>query len=202
MSMPFAIETHGLTREFGKFTAVRSLDLRVAANRTTGFLGRNGAGKSTTIKMLLGMTHPTCGNATVLGRTVTDEQANREMRRKIAYVGEDKQLYRYMTVEQLIRFTQSFYSDWEPDMHQRLLRRYQLPLGRKVKALSKGMRTKLALLLALSRRPQLLILDEPSEGLDPVAVEELLQDLVSAGANGITIFCNSSGLYKSRYGNL
>jgi ABC-2 type transport system ATP-binding protein len=188
MSRTFAIETHGLTKKFGKFAAVRSLDLRVAAYRTTGFLGRNGAGKSTTIKMLLGMIHPTGGNATVLGRTVTDERANREMRRKIACVGEDKQLYRYMTVEQLIRFTKSFYSDWVPDVHQRLLKRYQLPLDRKVKALSKGMRTKLALLLALSRRPELLILDEPGEGLDPVAVEDLLQDLVSAGANGITVF--------------
>jgi len=191
MSRAFAIETHGLTKEFGKFAAVQSLDLRVAANRTTGFLGRNGSGKSTTIKMLLGMTHPTGGSATVLGRTVTDEQANRETRRNIAYVGEDKQLYRYMTVEHLIRFTKSFYSDWEPDVHERLLKRFQLPLDRKVKALSKGMRTKLALLLALSRRPELLILDEPGEGLDPVAVEDLLQDLVSAGANGITVFFSS-----------
>src|SRR5579863_1142187 len=191
MSRPFAIETHALTKKFGKFAAVRSLDLRVAANRTIGFLGRNGAGKSTTIKMLLGMMHPTRGKATVLGRAVTDEQANRETRRNIAYVGENKQLYPYMTVEQLIRFTQSFYSDWEPDMHQRLIKRYQLPLDRKVKALSKGMRTKLALLLALSRRPELIILDEPSEGLDPVAVEDLLQDLVSAGANGATIFFSS-----------
>ena len=191
MSRPFAIETHGLTKKFGKFAAVRTLDLGVAANRTTGFLGRNGAGKSTTIKMLLGMTHPTSGNATVLGRTVTDERANREMRRNIAYVGEDKQLYRYMTVDQLIRFTRSFYSDWEPEFHQRLLKKYQLPLDRKVKALSKGMRTKLALLLALSRRPQLLILDEPGEGLDPVAIEELLQDLVAAAGNGTTIFFSS-----------
>jgi ABC-2 type transport system ATP-binding protein len=191
MSRPFAIETHGLTKKFGKFAAVRTLDLGVAANRTTGFLGRNGAGKSTTIKMLLGMTHPTSGNATVLGHIVTDERANREMRRNIAYVGEDKQLYRYMTVEQLIRFTQSFYSDWEQEIHQRLLKKYQLPLDRKVKALSKGMRTKLALLLALSRRPQLLILDEPGEGLDPVAIEELLQDLVAAAGNGTTIFFSS-----------
>lgn len=191
MSRSFPIETHALTRKFGNFAAVRSLDLHVAADRTTGFLGRNGAGKSTTIKMLLGMTHPTSGSATILGRAVTDEQANREARRHIAYVGEDKQLYRYMTVEQLIRFTRSFYSDWEPETHQRLLKRYQLPLDRKVKALSKGMRTKLALLLALSRRPKLLILDEPGEGLDPVAIEELLQDLVAAVANGTTVFFSS-----------
>jgi len=108
MSGAFPIETHALTRKFGTFTAVRSLDLHVTASRITGFLGQNGAGKSTKIKMLLGMTHPTSGSATVLGHAIADEQANREARRHIAYVGEDKQLYRYMTVEQLIRFTRSF----------------------------------------------------------------------------------------------
>jgi ABC-2 type transport system ATP-binding protein len=103
----------------------------------------------------------------------------------------DKQLYQYMTVEEVIGFTKSFYTDWQPEIEQRLLKEYQLPRGRKVKALSKGMRTKLALLLALSRRPALLILDEPSEGLDPVSIEELLQSLVDAAADGTTIFFSS-----------
>lgn len=191
MSTNCIIETHELTKRYGKFEAVRSLDLRVSSQRITGFLGRNGAGKSTTIKMLLGMTHPTAGSGTVLGKSINDPKANREMRRKIAYVGEDKQLYAYMTVEQLIRFTKSFYSDWQLEVEQRLLKQYQLPLGRKVKALSKGMRTKLALLLALSRRPALLILDEPSEGLDPVSIEELLQSLIAAAADGATVFFSS-----------
>ena len=185
------IETHELTKRYGHFDAVHSLNLRVAGQKITGFLGRNGAGKSTTIKMLLGMTHPTAGTATMLGMPIDDPKASREMRREVAYVGEDKQLYAYMTVEQLIRFTKSFYSDWRPEVEQRLLRQYQLPRRRKVKALSKGMRTKLALLLALSRRPALLILDEPSEGLDPVSIEELLQALISAAADGTTVFFSS-----------
>jgi ABC-2 type transport system ATP-binding protein len=191
MSIPCIIETHELTKHYGSFAAVRSLNLRVTGERITGFLGRNGAGKSTTIKMLLGMTHPTAGTGTVLGRSINDPKANREMRRDVAYVGEDKQLYSYMTVEQLIRFTRSFYADWQPEVEQRLLQQYRLPRDRKVKALSKGMRTKLALLLALSRRPALLILDEPSEGLDPVSIEELLQALVAAAADGTTVFFSS-----------
>jgi ABC-2 type transport system ATP-binding protein len=106
-------------------------------------------------------------------------------------VGEDKQLYAYMTVAQLIRFTASFYPDWRGELAQKLQRQYQLPSNRKVKALSKGMRTKLALLLALARRPALLILDEPSEGLDPVAIEELLQALTGVAAEGTAVFFSS-----------
>jgi ABC-2 type transport system ATP-binding protein len=191
VSQTCVIETHELTKRYKSFEAVSSLSLRVDGQRITGFLGRNGAGKSTTIKMLLGMTHPTAGAGTVLGRSITDPKANCEMRRELAYVGEDKQLYAYMTVEQLIRFTKSFYPDWQPDVERRLLKQYQLPPGRKVKALSKGMRTKLALLLALSRRPALLMLDEPSEGLDPVSIEELLEALVAAAADGTTVFFSS-----------
>src|SRR5581483_11179241 len=189
--MDYVIETRDLTKCFGPFRAVSALNLRVAANHVTGFLGRNGAGKSTSIKMLLGMTYPTSGSGTVLGHAITDAKENREMRRKIAYVGEDKQLYAYMTVDQMIRFTASFYPDWSEQAAQRLRRQYQLPPDRKVKALSKGMRTKLALLLALARRPALLILDEPSEGLDPVSIEELLQTLAGVAAEGTAVFFSS-----------
>lgn len=185
------IETCALSKRYGNFDAIQSLSFCVSSQRITGFLGQNGAGKSTTIKMLLGMTHPTSGTGTILGRCITDAKANREARREVAYVGEDKQLYGYMTVEQIVRFTKSFYPDWRSEIETRLLKQYRLPLDRKVKALSKGMRTKLALLLAFSRRPALLILDEPSEGLDPVSIEELLQALVVAAADGSTVFFSS-----------
>ncbi len=191
MPAEYAIETQDLTKRYGQFEAVHALSLKVAGNQITGFLGRNGAGKSTTIKMLLAMTHPTSGSGTVLGRRIDIPKENQEMRRHVAYVGEDKQLYAYMTVGELIRFTKSFYDDWQLEAEHRLLKQYQLPLDRKVKALSKGMRTKLALLLALARRPELLILDEPSEGLDPVAIEELLQELVAAAGRGTTVFFSS-----------
>jgi len=191
MTDPWVIETAALTKRYGDLEAVRQLDLRVASGHITGFLGRNGAGKSTTIKMLLGMSRPTSGSGRLLGLAIDDVRESREARRHVAYVAEDKQTYAYMTVAQMIAFTRSFYDDWRPEVEARLLKQYDLPLRRRVKALSKGMRTKLALLLALARRPKLLILDEPSEGLDPVSIEELLQSLVGAAADGTTVFFSS-----------
>lgn len=188
------VETRGLTKQYGKVEAVRDLSLAVERQCITGFLGRNGAGKSTTIKMLLGMIQPTAGTGRVLGYDIAIPAQSLEIRRRIAYVGEDKGLYGYMTVAELIRFTRSFYADWQPHIETDLIKAYQLPLGRKVKAISKGMRTKLALLLALARRPELLILDEPSEGLDPVSIEELLQALQEARSAGVSILFSSHQL--------
>lgn len=194
MTHRLVIETHGLTKHYDKVEAVRDLSLAVERQQITGFLGRNGAGKSSTIKMLLGMIRPTAGAGRVLGYDIADPAQSLEIRRRIAYVGEDKGLYGYMTVAELIRFTRSFYPDWRPEIEARLLREYQLPPDRKVKAISKGMRTRLALLLALARRPDLIILDEPSEGLDPVATEELLQTLREVRDSGTSIFFSSHQL--------
>jgi ABC-2 type transport system ATP-binding protein len=191
---PFVIESYGLTKRYGPVAAITGLTFEVSRHRITGFLGRNGAGKSTTIKTLLGMVHPTSGNAKVLGHPIDDPRASLELRRRVAYVGEDKGLYSYLTVAELIRFTRAFYSDWRTDLERQLLDLYQLPLKRKVKALSKGMRTKLALLLALARQPALLILDEPSEGLDPVSVDELLHTLAGRSADGTAVFFSSHQL--------
>lgn len=191
MSDAWAIQTRGLSKQFGSVHAVKALDLHVARGGITGFLGRNGAGKSTTIKMLLGMTHPSAGHGTVLGHRIDDRRSSLALRKAVAYVAEDKQTYAYLTVAEMVRFTRAFYADWQPDVERRLLEEYGLPRDRRVKALSKGMRTKLALLLALARRPALLILDEPSEGLDPVSIEELLQTLVATAADGTTVFFSS-----------
>ena len=185
------VETNGLGKSYGKTSAIRDLNLTVPPGRITAFLGLNGAGKSTTIRMLLGMIRPTEGSAIVLGRRSDDPRECLGLRRCVAHVSEDKRLYGYMTVEQIIRFTSAFYPDWRPDMVKTLLRQYELPLERKIKSLSKGMRTKLALLLAFARRPQLLILDEPSEGLDPVGIEDLLQSLVAQCAEGTAVFFSS-----------
>jgi len=191
MNAPWAIVTRGLAKRYGTIDAVRALDLHVPRGGITGFLGRNGAGKTTTIKMLLGMIHPSAGSGSVLDLPIDDRASSLAIRRRVAYVAEDKQTYSYLTVAEMIRFTRSFYADWQADVERRLLAEYALPANRKVKALSKGMRTKLALLLALARRPALLILDEPSEGLDPVSIEELLQALVGAGVDGTSIFFSS-----------
>ena len=191
MNHGLAIETHALTKRYSDNPVVNQLDLRVPEGQITAFLGRNGAGKSTTIKMLLGITSPSSGTGLVLGKRVQDAAQNRDLRRHVAFVAEDKQLYSYMTIEQLVHFTRSFYTDWRAETERRLIKQFELPLGCKVKALSKGMRTKLALLLALSRQPQLLILDEPSEGLDPVSIEELLREIVAAVSSGVTVFFSS-----------
>src|SRR5713101_752573 len=191
MSDTPVILTRDLTKSYGSVAAVRDLNLCVQANSITAFLGQNGAGKSTTIKMLLGMIRPSRGDGTVLGNRIADAKENRQLRHKVAYVAESKPLYGYMTVQQTLRFARSFYPDWRPSLEQKLLRDYELPLGRKVKTLSKGMRTKLALLLAFARRPELLILDEPSEGLDPVGIEHLLQLLVAQAAEGVSVFFSS-----------
>jgi len=185
------ILTRDLTKCYGGLTAVRSLNLSIERNCITAFLGQNGAGKSTTIKMLLGMVRPSSGDGIVLGRRIDEAEENRELRRKVAYVAENKPLYGYMTVEQTIRFVSSFYSDWREDIAKELLNKYRLAYGQRVRSLSKGMRTKLALLLAFARRPELIILDEPSEGLDPVGIEQLLQTLVAQAAEGVTVFFSS-----------
>ena len=188
MTNEFVIITHTLSKSYGNHSAVQDLNLSVRRHQITAFLGRNGAGKSTTIKMLLGMVRPTSGSGAVLDQNITDSAQSRKLRRRVAYVAEDKPLYGYMTVDQIMRFAKSFYPDWRTDVEKKLLVDYELPIDRKVKTLSKGTRTKLALLLALSRMPDLIILDEPSEGLDPVGIEYLLSSLVDKAAEGVTIF--------------
>lgn len=191
MSGGFAIETAHLSKSYGDVTAVDDLSLLVPAGRITGFLGRNGAGKSTTIKMLMGLTHPSKGDGWILGLRIDRPAESCIMRAHVAYVAEDKPVYSYFTVGQMVAFAQAMYSDWRPEIADLLLTRYGLPRSRAVKTLSKGMRTKLALLLALARRPAVLILDEPSDGLDPVSIEELLQSLTAAAADGTSVFFSS-----------
>jgi ABC-2 type transport system ATP-binding protein len=186
------IETSGLRKVYGAVEAVGGVDLAVPRGSIYGFLGRNGAGKTTTIKMLLGMVTPTGGRGSVLGRDIRSAEDGVEIRRRTGFVSEDKGLYDFMTVEQLVRFTRPFFPAWRKDLEERYARAFELPPGRKVKALSKGMRTKLALLVALARGAELLILDEPTGGLDPAMTEELLGVLTGlAASEGVTIFFSS-----------
>jgi ABC-2 type transport system ATP-binding protein len=182
------VETRGLGKYYGPLAAVSELNLVVPEGRISAFLGPNGSGKTTTIKMLLGLVRPSVGEAFVFGKPVSDDLASAEVRKLVGYVAEDKRLYSYMTVQQALDFTRPFFPKWSGDTERDLIRKFALPTSRKIKALSKGMRTKLALALALSRRPELLILDEPGEGLDPVAVEQMLESVVKAAADGATVF--------------
>ncbi len=159
--------------------ALRGLDLRVPAGSIFGFLGTNGAGKTTTMKVLLGMVHPTAGEARVFGLPCAGSTSGVEIRRRSAFVSDEKDLYDYMTVGDMIAFTRSFFPRWRTDLEQRYVQKFDLSPSRSIKGLSRGMRTKVALLLALCRGADLLLLDEPTSGLDPAMAEEVLQALVA-----------------------
>jgi len=189
------IEVRALRKLFDGFAAVNGLDLRVDAGSVCGFLGRNGAGKSTTIRLLLGFLRNDGGEVRLFGQNVLGPGGGVEIRRRIGYVSENKHLYPYMTVRQIIRFTRPFFTGWRDDLERRYLELFQLPPDRKVSALSKGMRTGLMLLLAISHNPELLILDEPTEGLDPVITDLVLRELVGLPASeGTTVFFSSHQL--------
>src|SRR5262249_20425511 len=165
MSDPAAIDISDLRKRYSDgVDALRGLTLRVPTGSIFGFLGKNGAGKTTAIKVLLGMTHPTSGDARVFGLAATDPNASVSIRQRTGFVSEDKDLYDPMTVRDIVRFTAGFYPKWRADLEARYLRSFDLPSDRKVKTLSRGMRTKLALLLALCRSADLLVLDEPMSG--------------------------------------
>jgi ABC-type multidrug transport system ATPase subunit len=141
--------------------------------------------------MLMGMMRPSHGGGRVLGHDIADPKASLAMRQRVAYVAEDKRLYDYMTVGQLIAFTKAFYPTWREDVEKELLEEFRLPVDRVTKKLSKGMRTQTALLLAFAKSGELLILDEPTEGLDPVIAERVLQLTVRAAADGASVFFSS-----------
>jgi ABC-2 type transport system ATP-binding protein len=188
----FVIETADLRKHYDGVEALRGLSLAVPAGSICGFLGRTGAGKTTTIKILLGMARPTAGRASVFGLAADSPASSVEIRRRTGFVGDDKGLYDAMTVNGMIRYTASFYPAWSRELEQQYLRRFELPAHRDIKTLSRGMRTKLALLLALCRGADLLVLDEPTTGLDPAATEDVLQALVGhAAERGTTVFFSS-----------
>ncbi len=192
-----AIETIDLRKLFHGRPALAGLDLRVPVGSIYGFLGRNGAGKTTTIKLLMGILKPDGGSTSVLGVPLSSTANGVQIRQRIGFVTEDKELYPYMTVRQVIQFTRSFFPHWRDDLEQHYLRVFDLPLQKKIPDLSKGTRSKLMLLLAISRGVDLLILDEPTDGLDPVTVEQLLRELVSlSAAEGTTIFFSSHQLHE------
>ena len=192
MADPFVIETVELRKRYDEVEALRGLNLQVPAGAIFGFLGPNGAGKTTAMKILLGMTRPTSGHARVFGLMPGSSAEGVDIRRRAAFVSEDKGLYDAMDVGAMVRFTASFFPRWRADLEQRYLRAFELPLDARVRTLSRGMRTKLALLLALCRRAELLILDEPTSGLDPAVTEQVLQALVTHVAeDATTVFFSS-----------
>ncbi len=183
-----ALEARKVTKTFrGNVVAVKDLDLDVPAGTVYGLIGRNGAGKTTLLRILMGLLPPDSGVAHVLGTNLWT--AGRDVRARITYVPQTQQLHGWMTCEELCRYVAHFYSRWDPDHANRLARRFELPMNTQVALMSGGEQRKVSILLALAARPDVLVLDEPAAGLDPIARRELIDQLVDviSSGNGCTV---------------
>jgi ABC-2 type transport system ATP-binding protein len=179
----FVIETGGLVKRFGLRTVLDGVTLRVPHGQVIGLLGLNGSGKSTLIKCLLGLLRPEAGSAAILG-TDSWQLAARD-KALIGYVPQETMLYPWLTVRQTVAYVSSFYTLWDRPWGEELIRRWDLPLGHRVGPLSVGQKQKLALVLALGHRPEVLILDEPVASLDPVARRWFLETVLETVADGV-----------------
>lgn len=171
-----AIKLESVTKRYRYFT-LDNVDLEVPGGEIMGLIGANGAGKSTTIRILLGLVHQDSGNVRVLGHRMPAEQI--EAKWNIGFASEDMRLYDVMTLGWHMNFIRSLYPKWDERYAQLLLKRFGLKAEQKIKGLSHGQRVKATLLLVLARRPHLLVLDEPTTGLDPVARHEILRELTA-----------------------
>lgn len=186
----YVIETIGLTRYFGAKCAVDQVNLAVPRGSVFAMLGRNGSGKSTITRMLLGLLDPTRGSATVLGENT--QHLSPATRGRIGYVAEGHPLIDWMSVDQLESFQKSFYPRWDGRMFESVIKQFALPKNARAGKLSRGQRAGLSLALTLGTRPELLIMDDPAMGLDPVARRTLLEAMILVTRDaGHTIFFSS-----------
>jgi ABC-2 type transport system ATP-binding protein len=174
--MDDAIRTYRLTKYYGGRKVVDSLDLCVPQGSVYGLLGRNGAGKSTTLKMITGMVRPSYGRAELLGEDI--ETLSPQTRARIAYLAEGHPLYTWMTVRQAIAFTFAFYPDADRTLVDQVLEHFSLSPKAKIGRLSRGQRAQVSLALAIAPDPELLILDDPTLGLDTNVRRDFLESMI------------------------
>jgi len=190
-----AVEIEGLKFAYGRDGVLKGVNLEVPEGAIFGFLGRNGAGKTTTIKLLLGLLKSSGGLCRIEG--IDPQKDAIAVRRIVGYMAEDQQMYGWMRIEQIVKWVGSFYPEWDDKFTNKLVDMLELPRKSKVKTLSKGQNSKLALLLALGHRPRVVILDDPTLGLDPIARKEFLRYVIGIlQSNGVTVFFSSHLLYE------
>jgi len=186
-----AIRTENLSKSFLSVRAVRQLNLEVPQGGIYALVGPNGAGKTTAIKVLMNILKPTRGTAEVLGTDST--RLRGDWFAQIGYVSENQQQPEWMRVDQFFDYLRPFYPTWDRQVESSLIRQMQLPLGRKLRHLSRGMKMKAALASSLAYRPKLIVLDEPFTGLDPLVRDELVESLLER-ASEATILISSHDL--------
>lgn len=187
-----AIQTQKLVKRYGSFTALKGIDLTVPTGQVFGFLGPNGAGKSTTIRILMDEIRATSGSAQVLG--LDSRQDAVQIHRRLGYLPSDLALYSKLTGAQTLRFFAKLRGGVDWSQIERLAECFDADLDKRVGELSSGNRQKIGLIAALMHRPELLIMDEPSTGLDPLVQHELHQVLRQVAAEGRTVFLSSHTL--------
>jgi ABC-2 type transport system ATP-binding protein len=185
------IQTHALTKQFGRVRALDGLDFSVPQGAIHALVGPNGAGKTTLIKILMNIFRASAGTACVLG--VDSRKISGEAFASIGYVSENQQLPPWMRVGAFLAYLRPFYPTWDTQLETQLVQKFDLPLDRKLKHLSRGMRMKAALASALAFRPKLIVLDEPFSGLDPMVRDELGNALLERSEES-TIFLSSHDL--------
>jgi ABC-2 type transport system ATP-binding protein len=186
-----AIQTQSLTKTFGHTDALSGVDLTVPEGAIYALVGANGAGKTTIIKLLMNILRPTSGSAHVLG--LDSHNVEGKAFNRIGYVSENQEMPDWMTVEAMLDYMRPFYLQWDRTLEQQLVRQFDLPLKRKLKNLSRGMKMKVAFASSLAYRPSLIVLDEPFSGLDPLVRDELIEGLLER-APETTIFLSSHDL--------
>jgi ABC-2 type transport system ATP-binding protein len=184
-----AIITRELTKTYGRHRGIESVDLTVNEGEIFGFIGPNGAGKTTTIRTLLGLIFPTSGTAEVFGKDVVRQGS--EVRRFVGYVPGEVKYYPRMAVRELLAYSASFYGMRDLGRAPALAERLALDTGRRIEELSSGNAKKVALVQSMLHSPRLLVLDEPTNGLDPLVQNRLADLLQEESARGVTVFFSS-----------